>query len=195
MSDNPANIVEVDGSAVDKSVFRAWAKARIRLRVANAAEVNGKDYSDAFGIEIPGGYEFDKDAADTTTADDGGVFCIVDIVGTRFKRFLTGVGGSVTQATSKSTAVTLSKLVGKITMNAALLASNTSVSFTVTNTQVSATDVVAIALASGGTAGSYFVTIGAIAAGSFVVHVRNVSGGSLSEALVLNFAVTKATAV
>jgi len=195
MSDNPVNVVEVDGSPADKSAFRSWAKARLRLRVANAAEVNTKDYSDAFGIELPGGFEFDKDTADTTTADDGGVFCIVDVVGTRFKRFATGAGGAVTQATSKSTGVTLNTATGKITTNAAALAASTSVSFTVTNSKVSATDVVALALASGGTASSYVVTIGAVAAGSFVVHVRNVSAGSLSEALVINFAVIKASAV
>jgi hypothetical protein len=30
-----------------------------------------------------------------------------------------------------------------------------------------------------------------VAAGSFVIHVRNVSGGSLGEALVLNYSIIK----
>ena len=44
-----------------------------------------------------------------------------------------GAGGTVTQATSKSTAVTLNKPTGKITMNNAALAANTTVQFNLNN--------------------------------------------------------------
>ena len=44
---------------------------------------------------------------------------------------------------------------------------------------------------SGGTAGSYLVGATAIAAGSFEITVTNVSGGSLSEAIVINFVALK----
>jgi hypothetical protein len=100
-------------------------------------------------------------------------------------------GGAVTQATNKSTGVTLNTPSGQITMNGAALADATNVSFTVTNSSVAATDVVIVNHASAGTAGAYTVEANAIAAGSFGVTVRNVSGGSLSQAIVLGFAIIK----
>ena len=106
--------------------------------------------------------------------------------------YVSGNGGAVTQATSKSTGVTLNKACGAITMNGAALADATTVSFTVTNSVVAANDVVIVNHSSGGTAGAYTVDANAVAAGSFAISVRNVSGGSLSQAIVLSFAVIKA---
>jgi hypothetical protein len=77
-------------------------------------------------------------------------------------------------------------------MHNASLADATNVSFTVTNSTVAANDVVIVNHSSAGTAGAYTVEANAIAAGSFAVTVRNVSGGSLSQAIVLSFAVIKA---
>jgi hypothetical protein len=108
--------------------------------------------------------------------------------------YSTGAGGTVAQATSKATGVTLSKLSGQITMNAAALAASTSVGFTLTNTLIAATDTIIVNIASGGTVASYTATVDAVAAGSCKIHLRNVSAGSLSEAIVLNFAVLKAVA-
>ena len=103
-------------------------------------------------------------------------------------------GGAVTQATNKSTGVTLNTASGQITMNGAALLDDTNVNFTVTNSVVAATDVVIVNVASVGTAGAYTVQTTAVAAGSFGISVKNVSGGSLSQAIVLNFAVIKAAA-
>ena len=100
-------------------------------------------------------------------------------------------GGTVTQATNKSTGVTLNTESGQITMNNAALAAAAEVSFTVTNSEIAATDVVVVNHGSGGTAGSYLVGVSAIAAGSFGITVTNVSGGSLSEAIVINFVALK----
>lgn len=108
--------------------------------------------------------------------------------------YSTGTGGTVTQATSKSTDVTLNKVCGQITMNGAALAANTSVSFTLTNSQIAATDIVIANIASGATASSYQLTVDQVSAGSCRIHLRNVSGGSLSEAVVLNIVVLKAVA-
>ncbi len=99
---------------------------------------------------------------------------------------------TVTQATSKSTGVTCAGLNGTITMNGAALGATTSVAFTVTDTHVEAGDTVVLSFKSGNTANSYSVFADAVAAGSFSVSVRNYTGGSLSEAVVLNFAVLKA---
>lgn len=107
--------------------------------------------------------------------------------------FGAGAGGAVTQATSKATGVTLNSLCGQITMNNAALAASTSVGFTVTNSEVLAGDAIIMSIKSGATASSYFVQADAVADGSFRVHLRNVSAGSLGEALVLNYAIIRAT--
>lgn len=105
--------------------------------------------------------------------------------------YATGAGGTVTQATNKSTGVTLNKLSGQITMNNAALAAGAEVAFTLTNSFIASTDVVIVNVQSVGTAGSYLVTVGAVANGSCSITVSNASGASLSQALVLNFAVIK----
>ena len=100
-------------------------------------------------------------------------------------------GGSVTQATNKSTGVTLNTNSGQITMNNASLADNAEVTFTVTNDRIAATDVVIVNHASAGTAGAYVVQCTAVAAGSFKITVGNVSGGALGQAIVLNYLILK----
>jgi hypothetical protein len=102
----------------------------------------------------------------------------------------TGSGGTVTQATSKSTGVTLSKQNGQITMNNANLAASTTVTFTLTNSIIAATDIVLVQHTSAGTAGAYTFT-SQPAAGSVAISVRNVSLGALAEAIVLTFAVIR----
>lgn len=103
----------------------------------------------------------------------------------------TGSGGTVTQATSKSTGVTLNTVCGAITMNAAALAADAIVSFVLTNTAIAATDVLVLNHISGGTIGAYTLN-GQCAAGSATINVANRSTGSLSEAVVIQFAVIKA---
>lgn len=108
--------------------------------------------------------------------------------------YATGAGSTVTQLTNKSTGVTINAVCGAITMNNAALNASTSVGFTVTNSAVAATDVVIVNISSGATAASYVVCVDAVAGGSFKVHLRNITAGNLSEAVVLNFAVIKAVA-
>jgi hypothetical protein len=113
------------------------------------------------------------------------------ITGTGKQGYATGSGGVVTQLTSKATAVTLSKSTGQITLDAAALAASTTVSFTLTNTVIEAGDILIMNHISGGTAGSYLLNAQS-AAGSASINVRNISLGSLSEAIVIAFAVIKA---
>jgi len=108
--------------------------------------------------------------------------------------YATGAGAGVTQLTNKSTGVTINTLCGAITMNGASLANATAVGFTVTNNCCAATDTIIINIKSAATANSYTVMVDAVANGSFHVSVNNFTGGSLSEALVLNFAILKAVA-
>jgi hypothetical protein len=106
--------------------------------------------------------------------------------------YTTGSGGSVTQLTSKSTSVTLNALSGQIISNAAALASNTTVGFTLNNSFIAATDTV-IVTNIGGNGGSpnYLVWVYITQAGLSLIAIRNISGGSLSESVVMNFAVIK----
>ena len=107
--------------------------------------------------------------------------------------YITGDGGTVTQATSKSTAVTLNKKCGTVTLNNAALAADAIVSFTLTNSTIAATDVIVLNHASAGTAGKYALNAQA-AAGSASINVTNISAGALSEAIVIRFVVIKAVA-
>lgn len=101
----------------------------------------------------------------------------------------TAAQGTVTQATSKSTGVTLNKSTGQITMNGAALASATTVLFTLTNSILSAKDVLIVNVGSGGTSGAYWPFVANVAAGSAVIGVYNNTAGSLSEAIVINYAI------
>ena len=97
--------------------------------------------------------------------------------------------GIVTQATSKSTGVTLNKSAGRITMNNAALAGNTPVSFTLTISTISAKDAMIVNVSSGATAAAYAVYVSGLNAGSADISLRNMTGGSLSEAVVINYSV------
>jgi hypothetical protein len=97
--------------------------------------------------------------------------------------------GTVTQATNKGTGVTLNKSAGKITMNAASLAGGAAVTFTLTNSTISANDVVIVNVSGGGTAGAYWPYVSSMTTGSAVIGLWNSTGGPLAEAVVLNFAI------
>lgn len=107
----------------------------------------------------------------------------------------TGAGGSVVQATNKSTAVTLNKVCGQITMNAANLTATTSVAFTLNNSAIAANDCVHVNIKSGATANSYFVSVDLVAGGSCSISLRNYTAGALAEGVLLQFVVIKAVIV
>jgi hypothetical protein len=65
-----------------------------------------------------------------------------------------------------------------------------SVVFTVINSTVEATDI-PMAVLAGGTTSMYIVSVVNVSTNSFDIMVKNESGGSLSEELVLNFAIIK----
>lgn len=106
--------------------------------------------------------------------------------------YATGAGGTVTQATNKTTGVTLNTATGKITMNNAALAANTAAVFVLTNSAIAAGDMLVINLVSGNSlSANYNIWPESVAAGSCIICVKNISAGSLSEALVLQYAVIK----
>ena len=119
-----------------------------------------------------------------------------DIIGAQFLLADEQIGytvaaqGSVTQATSKSTAVTLDKPAGVITMNNAALATATNATFTFNNRFISSNDTIILTISGGQTTpDSYNVFANALGAGTVSITLRNISGGSLSEAIVINFAI------
>lgn len=101
----------------------------------------------------------------------------------------TAAQGAVTQLTDKGTGVTLNKSAGRITMNNAALAGNTAITFTLTNNLISANDVIITNVSGGGTAGAYTTYVSSMTTGSAVLTLRNLTSGSLSEAVVINYAI------
>ena len=100
----------------------------------------------------------------------------------------TGSGGTVTQATSRTTGVTLNKPTGQITMFTAA-GSPTPSQFTVTNSLVGLVDTVVLSIASGA-ANYYSLIVGSVSAGSFNINFFT-TGGVTSDTLKINFAIIK----
>jgi hypothetical protein len=101
---------------------------------------------------------------------------------------------TVTQLTDKSTGVTINASAGQITMSNAQLNATTNVAFTMTNSKLSAKDLVIVNVA-GGVASNvtYNCWVSGHVAGSCAFVLRNISAGNLSEAVVLNFAIIHCT--
>ena len=103
----------------------------------------------------------------------------------------TGSGGTVTQATSKSTGVTLNKPSGIITMVNTLLAANTNVSFILTNSILATGDLVLVNISDNASLNSYQACAENSRGGSVYIMLRNTTGASLSEPVALSFAIIK----
>jgi hypothetical protein len=112
-----------------------------------------------------------------------------------------GAGGVVTQATSRTTGVTLNKICGQITLFAASISGHEADEFVLTNSAIEAGDVVVVSIKSGlaaGTAKYYRVGVTAVAAGVCTISVGNLDNATIPSAgtdtPVLSFAVIKAVA-
>ncbi len=102
-----------------------------------------------------------------------------------------GAGDAVTQITSKAASVTLNKPCGQVTLHNAALAANTTVSFQINNTSCAANDVIIVNhVAYSGTQAAYLVWAQPFSTG-IIINVRNITAGSLSEAIVLAFNIVK----
>lgn len=115
--------------------------------------------------------------------------------------YATGAGGTVTQATSRTTGVTLDKICGEITLVAGTIAGHEADEFVLTNSTIAANDVVIVNIKSGlaaGTAKYYRVGVTAVGAGSCTISVGNIDNGTIpstgTDTPVLSFAVIKAVA-
>jgi hypothetical protein len=110
----------------------------------------------------------------------------------RFQSGLYGPGGSVTQITSRSTGVTLSKRIGTITTDTTSLAALAAATFTVTNTKVAVGDLVLVCQRSGATNVKTDVRVTAVAAGTFNITVHNIDASTAETgAIIIEFRVLK----
>jgi hypothetical protein len=109
-------------------------------------------------------------------------------IGTAGIGYGAGAGGTVTQATSRTTGVTLNKTSGAITLVSAA-GSATAATFVVTNSTVAATDVIILNQKSG--TDLYDLMVTAVGTGSFNITFRT-TGGTTTEQPIFNFAVIKA---
>lgn len=114
------------------------------------------------------------------------------VIGSGGLGYGTGSGGTVTQATSKNTGVTLNKSNGQIVLNNSALAAGATARFQLTNSKIAGTDGVIVTLSGlvAATA-SYNVWVDGVGSGLCYICVKNISGGSLSEAIYLTFHVLK----
>lgn len=94
---------------------------------------------------------------------------------------------AVTQGSGsgKATAVTANGVVCDITMDNATLNADTTVSFALSNSFITANDTLVLAHQSAGTVGSYLLNGRVTAAGAATITVRNITTGNLGEAIVV----------
>lgn len=100
-----------------------------------------------------------------------------------------GAGGTVTQATSKSTAVTLNKPTGRITMHNEAMAAGTTVKFTLLNSLSTSNKTATVNIVGNDASfgADYEVSVASVSNGGFDIKVKNVSGTTKSDPLLLQF--------
>jgi len=162
--------------SVINNTVGAWAFRKVRSDGSS-----GMGIYDATGFGVPAFY---ATGSERMRIDTNGNVLVTNAAGLGYG---TGAGGTVTQATSRTTGVTLSKPTGAITMFSAA-GSATAATFTVTNTLVAATDTIILNQKSGTNLYVFLVT--AVAAGSFNITFYT-TGGTATDAPVINFAIIK----
>lgn len=158
---------------------------------ANAG--NGQIY-----VKTQNGYELDEIHDVQITTPTNGQILIYNGSLWQNKSYFTlktgySSGGTVTQATSKTTAVTLNAPSGQIVLNASNLITQQVARFTLNNTSIEANDVLIVNRKSGGSDSSYQVWADSVSAGSCQICIQNISGFPLAESVTIGFAVIKAT--
>jgi hypothetical protein len=192
----------LSGTPLDIGVVSTSTTTNRSIVNSYLSTINGADYdayqSGSNQLNLGGSVIFNGTFSGTVTtrttmAATNGIFGgLITSSGKTGIGYATGAGSTVSQTVSKSTGVTINAACGTITMNNASLAADTSVSFTVTDSTVAATDCVFAQHDSGGTLGAYVITANTMGAGSFNITVHNTTPGALAEAIVIRFAVIKA---
>ncbi len=103
-------------------------------------------------------------------------------------------GGTVSQGSGsgRATGVTLSTWSGQITTDDTSLAAGAEATFTVTNTNVTALDVIMVNAASGQTSGTSIPVVTAVASGSFDITLTNLHASTADTGeMVINFVILR----
>lgn len=102
---------------------------------------------------------------------------------------------AVTQANSITTGVTCNAISGEITTVSQTIAAGANADFVVTNSKVSATDIVVACIKTHTSAGTFMVAVAAVAAGQFTLRLSNLDAAAAGDdVLVISFFVIKVTA-
>ena len=101
-----------------------------------------------------------------------------------------GAGGTVTQNTDKTTPVTLNTVTGEITMSAAQLGGDSTVSFILNNSTIINTDLIVLNQISDANIGLYSFN-GRCNSGNATISVHNMTNNNRSDAIVIRFAVIR----
>lgn len=107
--------------------------------------------------------------------------------------YTAGAGGSVNQAGSKTTTVTLNTPTGLINMQNTSIAANSAVEFTLNNSLLANNVIIFNVVGNAASANSYAVGTRSHTTGSVVVGVRNLTAGALAEGIQLRYAVINAS--
>ena len=170
------DILTIRGNIYDGAAWRS--SARITFDVDGAVSSG----------DVPGAIIFSttSDGAGSVTDRfkiDSSGDCLV--IGTSLLGYGAGSGSSVTQATSRTTGVTINNPVGRITLVSAA-GSPTFASFTVTNSTVGTSDLIVVNQRTG--TDLYEIHVTAVSAGSFRLSFRT-TGGTTTETPTFSFAV------
>lgn len=184
-------LLDVNGNQVLR--FAAQASAVNRLIISNAATGNNP-YISAAGSDANINVAY-------VAKGTGYIWNLSPVLGDYYIKskhptdgvgYATGAGGTVAQATNRTTAVTINKICGQITTVSATATAGAFVTFTVNNSAVAATDTVVACLAGSTFSGKYILDVVDVAAGSFKIQTYTPAAVVSSEALVINFSVIKA---
>ena len=149
----------------------------------NASEANIRSGITGTGTYLP--LTFYTGGSERMRVDTSGNVLVISPAGLGYG---TGSGGTVTQATSKSTSVTLNKPTGQITTAADALAANTETFFQLLNSSIAVGDVVVV---NNNNSTNYATRVGISASGAITVLLKNISAASLSQSVTINFAIIK----
>lgn len=176
------------------SIARYTIATKIIELMSNSVVINDTNYVHMTGNEtIAGTKTFSTSPIIPTPITTGNIITMGSIlektpVGLGYG---TGAGGTVTQLTSKSTSVTLNKPCGVITMNNAALAAGVTTTFALNNSLIAAADGVIVTLGAGSyTPYAYNIWCYPIA-NILTIYIKNISGESLSEPVVINFTIIR----
>lgn len=180
---NGTNGVLVASAQGALELYRSSSNAYIDFKTTSAEDYDARVAQKNNGIAISTGG--DGSAAERFVIDSSGNSTVITAAGAL--GYGTGAGGTVTQLTSRTTAVTIDKPCGQITLFTA--AGTTSwTSFTVNNSLVTIDDIIVITQRS--TVGNaYYFTVKALN-GSFVISFAS-TGGTASDTPIFSFAILR----